>query len=484
MSSPADGEWKRLEPASLAINLLPNIWRTLRSAWPLVLAMVVSGGGAVVRDLGFVGLFFLLSLGRTVTHFLTLRYRMSAGKLEIRSGLLGRQNRVIDPAHIQNTELLQNPLHRLFGLVELRVETSGQAGAEGLLSALSLADASALQAALQATRRKGDGLIEAGDPGDEEIERNGIVEVLGHGVAVARAGAALIVYGVAEEVTRELYPTLFADTLARPGAGAVLLAVFLSLGYAWSVLGAVVRYYGFRLIRSRDGLRAESGLFTRRRVQIPAGRVQLLRIDEGLLRRLMGYASVQIETAGSNSPQVESGMPATAAAEAIIPMVAQDLLAETLDAVLPGYAATAAVPWRPSATLAFIPAVFLGMLRWTALLWLVGHFVLPAIGLGRYDVVAGLGALFGAWTGWRDWGTAGWKRTPKLLLVRRGFLSRQSTAVPVEKVQSVHLRQGPLQRRFGLWRVSVWVAGARLETPELGEADARAIFGGLGGEIG
>lgn len=469
-------EWRGLEPASLAINLLPDLWRTVRSGWPLLLAIVVGGGTQSLVDVGFFALFLGISLGRTVIHFLTLRFRLNNGKLEIQSGLLGRRNRVIDPAHIQNTELVQNPFHRAFGLVELRIETAGEGGAEGLLSALSVADATALQAHI---RRKPAVKGEAAQ--EDEIEHNGLVEVLGYGVSVGRAGAALVVYGIAQEWARAFQPALLETTLARPGAGFVLLAVFLALGYVYSVGGAVIRYFEFRLFRSADGLRTESGLFTRRKVLIPAGRVQLLRIDESMLRRIMGYATVQIETAGSNAGGMQEGTRGGAASEAMIPMVAQDLLPETLDAVLPGYAKSEASEWEPSARLALISSVLRGGLRWTIFLGLFGHFIAPAIGFGQRDELAGIGLLFGAWTGWRDWGTAGWKLTSALLLVRRGFLSRQTTLVPRSKVQSVHLVQGPLQRRFGVWQVHVWVAGGALVTPEIGEDDARGIFGALGG---
>lgn len=472
-------EWKRLEPASLAINLVPNLWRTLRSTWPLLLALVLGGGVQIGRDVLVVLLFLLVSLARTAVHFLTLRYRMAAEKLEIRSGLFGRQNRVIDPAHIQNIELLQNPLHRLFGLVELRLETAGEGGAEGLLSAISASEAKALQTALR--RRRARPSVDDADDRGEELERNGVIEVLGHGVAEARAGAALIVYGVAQEIAREFWPEALAETLERDGAGAVLLAVFLSLGYVWSVGGALVRYHGFRLLRSQDGLRTESGLLTRRRVHIPAGRVQLLRLDESVLRRVMGYATVHIETAGANGAGGDPDDGQSTSSEAIIPMVAQELLPETLDAVLPGVAESDRLPWLPSAPLAFIPAVIRGVLRWTLFLWLGGHFLLPAIGLGRMDELAGIGTLFGAWTGWRDWGTAGWKLSSELLVVRRGFLSRQTTLLPRRKVQSVHIVQGPTQRVFGLWSVQVWVAGARLETPELTEEEAARVFARMGG---
>ena len=86
----------------------------------------------------------VFTLGQRVEHFIhwaTLRYRIHAGRLEIRQGLLNRSARTIDPARIQNIELVQNLFHTWSGLVELRIETAGEQTTEGLLSALSVEDA-------------------------------------------------------------------------------------------------------------------------------------------------------------------------------------------------------------------------------------------------------------------------------------------------------------------------------------------------------
>ncbi|MFN7144746.1 MAG: PH domain-containing protein, partial [Myxococcota bacterium] len=134
-------EWRSLEPASLLVNLIPDLWRTVRAAWPLLLAVLVGGGIANLVNLGILGVFLASAVGRTVLHFLTLRYRLHEGKLEIRTGLIGRRFRVIDPARIQNVEIVQNVFHKAAGLVELRIETAGDSGAEGMLSALSIREA-------------------------------------------------------------------------------------------------------------------------------------------------------------------------------------------------------------------------------------------------------------------------------------------------------------------------------------------------------
>lgn len=93
--------------------------------------------------------FFGLTIVRTVTHFMTLRYRVHDGRFEVRSGLLNRRARVLDPARIQNIEAVQNLFHKAAGLIEVRVETAGDASTQGLLSALSTDEAARLEAELR-----------------------------------------------------------------------------------------------------------------------------------------------------------------------------------------------------------------------------------------------------------------------------------------------------------------------------------------------
>ena len=486
--------WRGLEPASLAVNLVPDLWRTLRTGWPLLVAIMVTGGVTSFVDLILFLVFLGSSLARTTVHFLTLRYRLADGKLEIYSGLLARRHRVIDPVRIQNIELVQNIFHRAFGLVELRVETAGESGAAGLLSALSLAEAESLRAGIQRVRaaaasgpagRAPDGSVgpagsipagsaaagSAAEPEAEELERTGLLDVLGHGVTEGRAGAALVLYGVVQEWGPMVRPELFTQGLARPGASAVLMVVFVSAGYLWSVTTSFVRYYGFVLSRTVDGLRTRSGLFTQRRVEIPAGKVQMVRVDASWMLRLMGYASLQIETAGSNAAPGEGRL-----AEALVPMVADDVVPYTLDAVLPGFAASERVVWSRPARAALVRAVLGGVARWGGVLGLIGYFLTPTLGLGRLDALAVVGVLLGIGAGYLDYVTAGWKLTSSLILVRSGFLSRVTSVLPRAKIQSAQLVQGPIQRQFGVWEVHVWVAGGRVATPELNEGDARAVF--------
>lgn len=467
-ASPPDTDWHALQPASLVVNLVPDLWRTFKGVWPLLLAAVLGGPVAGV-NVGLIALFLSLSIGRTVAHFLTLRYRWSEGRLQIRSGVVARQFRVIDPARIQNVEIVRGVFHKLAGLVELRVETAGERGAEGLLSAISEAEARDLQARLYgAAHAAHPALTDGAVPrpaAPEMLYAMGPAELVGYGVSAGRVGAALLVAGVLMEWGGLLAPALVRDALRDLRAPIVFGVMLFALAgaYATSVIGATVRHYGFRMVRSPRGVRIEGGLFTTRGVEIPLAKVQLLRVEEPPVRRLMGYASLHVETAAMGVPEEE------AVSEGFVPMVADMDLPHVARLVLPGLDVD---PWeqrlRPPAARALWRGIVARTLRWALLGAIAGAFT------GHVALIA-LAAL-GPVLAWADWRTQGWCVSGAHVVARRGVWPRETWVLPRGKIQSVHLRQGPLQRWNGLAAIEVWAAGARVVLPDLDAPEARRVF--------
>lgn len=453
-----DTPWRALEPLSLVVNLVPDMWRTVRSAWPLLLAVLVGGGVANLVNLGFLGVFLLMGTARTVIHFLTLRYRLHAGKLEIRSGLIGRSFRVIDPARIQNIEVVQNIFHKATGLVELRIETAGDAGAEGLLSALSVAEATSLRDRLANVAH-----VEA-PAADHALHDITLAELVGYGVSAGRVGAVVLAFGVGMEILGQVSPQEMARGInsMRPGAALGVGLLALAGGYTLSVGNAILRHYGFKLFRSPRGLRFEAGLFTRRGVEMAYSKVQLVRMEEPWMRRLMGYGTLVVETAASGAPGEQ------ASPEGSIPMVPVDDHARLVLLVLPTVDVNPwAQPLLPPARQALIRGVVAGGIRWTFLAFIIGYWVgYPAIVLPLVGVVVA----------WLEWKRQGWLVTPGTIVARTGFFSQRTWIVPREKIQSVHLTSDPLLRRYNLARVMVWVAGSAVRLPALALPDAERVF--------
>jgi putative membrane protein len=451
------------------VNLLPRTWATVRSAWPLLLALFFGGraDGMGFADLTLVIVFLALSVGSTVIHWLTLRYRLVDNRLELKSGLLDRQVRVIKADRVQNVELVRNVFHRMSGLVEVRIETASGKDAEGLLSALTMEDARALVDALQGSRAES-----AGDEQPPEVvAANGPGELLWYGATSTRFGWIAVLFGVAFEVMTVRFPTMDVEELDQLrtllGISGTTFFVLAALSGAWllGIATALLRYHGFRLVRERGVLHAEQGLFTRRRTELRLGKVQCITVAEPILRRTAGFASVWIETAAAR----EEG-DGTQRSEAVVPYADPPLVRRVaaatlpLDGVDPG--ALPLEPPHPNALIrSSVAAVVRGLLAaafFTYFFWPMGLLAL------------GFVPMF-LWIARLDHRAQGWLVTDALVVSRRGWLGRKTALVPRSKLQSALVTQGPLMRRAGLGALTIRVAGSQVELPLLALDDALGL---------
>lgn len=76
-------------------------------------------------------------------------------------------------------------------------------------------------------------------------------------------------------------------------------------------------------------------------------------------------------------------------------------------------------------------------------------------------LVAVLAALFGAWLGLRRYRYTHWRLDAQGFSLRRGRLWETDVRVPVNRVQHLDLRRGPLERRHGLATLVIHTAGTR-----------------------
>jgi putative membrane protein len=207
-----------------------------------------------------------------------------------------------------------------------------------------------------------------------------------------------------------------------------------------SGIQAVLRYYGFRLLRHDEELRYERGLLQRYNGTIPLAKIQTLMIRENILARSLGYASLAIETAGyapGQDDEVESAVP-IAKRERVFD------LARTIEDIgepelqRPPKQARRRYIGRYTILVGLITGIFgavhylsssgvLGMWYLAAALWV---FVPPAAHL--------------------KWKNLGYYFGEKYVITQSGFWSRGTTIVPYYRVQTVTNAQTIFQRRHGL----------------------------------
>ncbi|WP_240095462.1 PH domain-containing protein [Thermomonas flagellata] len=417
---------------------------------------------------------------------LTYRYAIGAQAITIRRGWLHRTRRELPFARIHNVSLHQSPLHRLFGVAEVRLESAGGAGAEARMRVLRLDQALALEALVRRQRGQAGSAEDSAPPlltlTDAELVRLGLISNRGLLVVAAAFGALSqagenVLYALFERwgrwaldalgrgLGRHLHDGPLALGLAAFG---LLLAVVVGLRLL-SVLLALVQFHGFTL-REEDGrLQVERGLLARTRTAAPLRRIQAWRLRESLLHRLFHRCSLGVDTAATPHTEDAGGHPLREIAPIATPARCRALLQH----FLPGldWDGLAWQPLHPRAwRLLAGPGVLLVLASAGLLAWRIGP-------MGALALVLLPLAL---WRARRLARACAWACDGRHVAWRSGWLDHRWHLAEIAKLQALQLRQSPLQRRLGMASLLLDTAGGGAHgTPlllrHLPQAEARAL---------
>ncbi|HYJ70613.1 MAG TPA: PH domain-containing protein [Nocardioidaceae bacterium] len=334
-----------------------------------------------------------LALG-TVSWWFT-RYRVDAEEIRIESGIFVRRSRRVRIERLQAVEVQQPWLARLFGLAELSLETAGTGGdAEAKLAFLPYVEAVELRRLLldRSGRREAD----VSDPLRPAADDGPVLyrALPGRLLAslVLRTGFVSAVFSVALGVA-------LSPLIGRGIGTAVLLGAVITIGTV--LIRQYLTWFGFTLRETTQGLRIRSGLLSVRSQTVPAGRVQGVVFIEPVLWRMLGWARVDVTVAGV----ARSGDDERQLVSALVPVASREEARALVHRLLASDPAGVPLTLAPSRARPLDP-------------------------IGRRMLQVGL--------------------TDALAVTRRGRLTTRTDVVPRGKIQSVHVRQGPLQSALRL----------------------------------
>lgn len=340
------------------------------------------------------------------------------GDLRIQSGVITRNLRRVQLSRIQAVDVTQPFAARLFSMAVVVVEVAGQSDSRVQLKFLTLADA-------------------------REIRREVLARSAGLSGDTHEAPQEVITTIPAKQLALSLILRL--STLGLVLATGVIVAVsYLSEGWSGIAVAAVtggvplilvlsefLRYYGFTVADSPDGLRLKYGLLRTESRTVPPGRVQAIDFVEPFLWRRPGWTRVRVtiagvgtETASSNSQQQET---------LLLPVAtftqAQNIVSRVL------------------------PDLDISCLTW---------------------VYAPRRASKRSWIQWVNL-AAGWDE--HTFAIRRGRITRHTAALPHARTQSVRWTQGPWERSLDLasMHVDVTPGPVSISAKHLDSNQARTI---------
>lgn len=409
--------------------------------------------------LAVAGIAILVLIGSLVSYLVT-GYHVVGRELRIYEGLFFRRTRAIPVERLQSVELVQPVMARLFGLAELRLEVVGGTKTEAPLAYLTREEAVSLRrrlldlaAAARPTAPVAPGPAVPGHsvpagvvapaPADQPVRPAPGEPAVQPAAPTVPAGPSERLVHVVNNRDLVISQLLRPQWWLLPAAVAVqvvnalmdgrlsFIGIASTVTAVIGVISAPVRVllgdWRFTLAQAADGLRIRRGLLETRSSTVPEGRIQSVLVEWPLLWRLAGWVRASMHVAGVRVEQQQMGR------SALLPVGTGDVAQEVVATALPGVVLRDIVI-RPVPTRA----------KWFAPL--------------RYRVL-------------------GYHLGPTAFAARDGLLTRRLMLVPYARIQSVRVRQGPLQRRLGLATVLVDVAGGGQPgvAPHLDVAEARAL---------
>ncbi len=507
MSEPAEA--KRLHPLVAPLRIVGHGVQGLGiPVFLLAMASLVIGDWAldslfVVAPLGFV-----LGAGYGLASYLRFEYALAENTLNVESGVFGRVNREIPYRRIQNVDIQQRLLHRLFRQAVVRIETAGGGGTEAELDFVSLREADRIQYLVRSRRSSPPGTANPtaeaetrpavadestegespsdGESTDGDVHRPSpesgtrtiepttlfslsLSDLLVYALATVRPGAFVIavlgipigrqyVVGSLLSFVRSMGGATSLATLTLGRAlvtAAVLVPIVLVATYVVSAAYSAVAYYGFELREQGGDLLYEHGLIGRYSGSIPRSKVQTVTIRETLPMRWLGYAGLIVETAGyapgtsgTQSRGLSSPPSAVPAAdrETALGLARRIEAFGPLDFKRPPKRARRRYAVRYG--LVACALVLLGYLASLASSFFADWYLLAAAFV-LVPVAAHL-----------TWVHRGYAVGDDHVVIRRGFWTRRTVVVPYDHLQTVSRERTIFQRRLDLANVVADTAGS------------------------
>ncbi|MFC7401484.1 PH domain-containing protein [Citricoccus sp. GCM10030269] len=483
----ADGDWHRVHPISpwvrgWVVLVAMLFFATQSFGEDMVRALMGAGDTQAARglwiSLAIYGGIFVVMLVIYYFSWRFTKYQLAEEQVLLDTGVIFRQHRRVRYDRVQAVDIRQPLLARIFGLAELKFEAADGGETAMQLSYIKEDEARVLRAEImgraagiragvpprQAAQQgaaapsatevgtepgAGSGAERGAEPGSERGAEPGAGAVsapeagpgpdappslmpeapeqvmlqvpvgqmigslvLSTGMVVMVFILVVMVAGAA--ILDATVPQTGEDNWWRVLLFAMIPFAFSLVGYVWSGFN---KGYNFTVATSPDGMRLRYGLLETSQQTVPPGRVQAVRIQQSLLWRPFGWYRVIVNVAGYGAATEGSG----ADKSVVLPVGLLEDVMRVLSVVAPD-------PGVEDAPEVITEGI-----------------------VGAGDGNGFTCSPRRVW--WLDpltWRRNAYRSTSTMLMLRSGRLERHLVLLPHERIQSIGLHQGPLERRLGV----------------------------------
>ncbi len=310
---------------------------------------------------------YLCFLGYRILYYKTSGYELAEKEIRCQRGVLFRKRSVLDYTRVHAINKKQNIIQRLFGIAVLTVD-SGSANTAHRAEITIIEKATVVDALLdELNSLKETGPREAFASFREEVlltDKDSLYRFTSGkkllytliNMASAAGGTAFFALA-AGTVLGVCKAMLKLDALGTWGqyflyaalitVGGMLLISLISL--LGSILHSFLGYYNFTIKKHEGSLRISYGLLEKHTNTFRYDRIKAVKISQGLVQRLLGFASIKLEVIGYMSQSGDDN--GNADLGVLVPFCKYEEIGPILEAVLPEYAPSE----KQTSSVAFFP---------------------------------------------------------------------------------------------------------------------------------
>lgn len=473
----------RQSPVAIILILLGLVRTLFRQLWPLLLVLLFNPRGQVG---GYITPFIIaiaaISAIRSIISYFRYYFYIKDKELIIESGVFQHIRTAIPFDRIQSISLNQGPIHQLFGVSSLDIDTAGSSGNELSIKALSIQQAELLRKYVLTQRGQkttenevpeGEGTAKLGQEQKALLLELSVRDLLKIGVSQNHLRTAGILFAfslsVLDDMEQVVGPEIYQLVEERFGeiftsfiwASVILAVLFLIISFALSLVFSVLRNYQLRFFRTEAGFQIQAGLLDRREQTISLPKIQFVRWSANPFQRFYHLFRMRLYQASSVAVSAQRAM--------TVPGCYQAQLQNVQSAYFPDWGLAEKTQHGVSPLLIRRRFIFHGLMP-------AGIFLLINIG----SPIQGFLGMF-SWLIFSYFWNVRYQKHWKIWLgevgveAHYGLLTRHHFLLNWRHLQSTKLRQSFIQKRMQVADLLLYTAAGTLHIPYLPIRKAQAI---------
>ncbi|MEM1217524.1 MAG: PH domain-containing protein [Bacteroidota bacterium] len=476
----------RQSPVAIILILLRLVRTLFRQLWPLLLVLLFNPRGEVG---GYITPFIIgiaaISALRSIISYFRYYFYIQDRELIIERGVLQHTRTAIPFDRIQSISLNQGPIHQLFGVSSLDIDTAGSSGSELSITALSVQEANQLRTYVLSQRAPISSQEVSDDESEEEVSPSiaptskklllelNIPDLLKIGVSQNHLRTAGILFAfslsVLDDLEQVVGPEIYKMMEERFGeiftsfiwASVILAVFFLIISFALSLLFSVLRNYQLRFYRTDIGFQMQAGLLDRREQTISLPKIQFIRWSANPFQRFFKLYRLRLYQASSIAVSAQGAM--------TVPGCYDAQLKNVQEAYFPDWSETEKTLHGVSRYLVRRRFIIHGLLP-------AGLFFLINLGSPLQGIIGGVFWLIFSYF-WNVRYQRYWKIWLSEIGVEAhyGLLTRHRYLLHWRHLQSTKVRQSFIQKRLDVADLLLYTAAGTLHIPYLPVEKAKAI---------